>query len=354
LKALPLRRSNGSRRARGRLVADILAGAWRADAPTFEGPPEDFREAAELLLLCGAGAAGWRMVRNSTLSATPAAGGLQQAYRLHTIQTALQERSVEEVFGFLRAEGIEPVLVKGWVAARLYPERGLRPYGDIDVCVRSAEYEKARTLLLDPEAPRCAVDLHKGFANLSDYDEAGLFERAVLHDLGETAVRIPCPEDHLRILSLHLLRHGAWRPLWLCDIAAALESRERDFDWGRCLGSDKRSSDWVACAMGLSHRLLGAEVAGTPVADRAANLPAWLVSATLKQWGTPHRHRIAMASFVRRPMDALKQVSAHWPNPIEGTVGLGGAFNGMPRLPFQLGHTIVRTLRLLTGPPRRV
>src|SRR5262249_40939246 len=149
-------------------VAEILSGVWRENGPPFEGSTEGFSEAADLLLLCGAGAAGWRMVRNSTLSATLAGGNLQQAYRLHTIQNALREQSIAEVFAFLRSAGIEPVMVKGWVAARLYPERGLRPYGDIDLCVRSAEYEKARKALLDPGSPRCAVDLHRGFDNLSD------------------------------------------------------------------------------------------------------------------------------------------------------------------------------------------
>jgi len=29
--------------------------------------------------------------------------------------------------------GVEPILGKGWAIARLYPERGMRPYGDIDL-----------------------------------------------------------------------------------------------------------------------------------------------------------------------------------------------------------------------------
>jgi hypothetical protein len=49
-------------------------------------------------------------------------------------------------------------------------------------------------------------------------------------ELNGAKIRILGAEDHLRLLCLHLLKHGAWRPLWLCDVAAALESRPSSFD----------------------------------------------------------------------------------------------------------------------------
>ncbi len=49
--------------------------------------------------------------------------------------------------------------------------------------------------------------------------------RSQLVNLDGVDVRVPGLEDHLGILCLHLLHHGAFRPLWLCDIAAALETR---------------------------------------------------------------------------------------------------------------------------------
>jgi hypothetical protein len=58
-----------------------------------------------------------------------------------------------------------------------------------------------------------------------------------------------------------------------------------------------------------------------------------------------------MSSFANRPFDALREISGHWPNPVEATVGLGGTFNEAPRLPFQIGHSIVRAARLLIGAP---
>lgn len=59
--------------------------------------------------------------------------------------------------------------------------------------------------------------------------------------LGETSIRVPAAEDHFRLVAIHLLSHGAWRPLWLCDIAAMLEDLPQDFNWGRCLGTNLAS-----------------------------------------------------------------------------------------------------------------
>src|SRR5262249_11103226 len=135
------------------------------------------------------------------------------------------------------------------------------------------------------------VDLHRGladgsmaFALLNDHPLEALYERSQLVALGEVNVHVLGPEDHLRLLCLHMLGHGAHRPLWLCDVAIVLESRPPDFDWELCLSGDRRRSDWVACALGLAHHLLGAEIAGTPVEERARRLPRWLIPTVLRQW----------------------------------------------------------------------
>jgi hypothetical protein len=53
----------------------------------------------------------------------------------------------------------------------------------------------------------------------------------------------------------------------------------------------------------------------------------------------------SMAFALRQPALALRGLRLRWPNPIEATVGVGGPFNNLPRLPFQLGECMVRTLR---------
>jgi hypothetical protein len=198
------------------------------------------------------------------------------------------------------------------------------------------------------------VDLHRGSAELDDRSFAEIFSRSQLVKRGEIEVQIFGPEDHLRLLCVHMLRHGAWRPLWLCDIAVALESRPADFDWGYFLSGEPRRSDWVACAIGLAHQLLGAKVEGTPVEQRSRRLPRWLVPAILKQWGTrrlPDGMLAPMVNHLRDPRGVLEALRLRWPNSIEATIRVGGRFNEVPRLPFQIRECLVRTMRFATQLP---
>ena len=338
----------GLKAARGRRVAGLLADAWRS-APT---PPvhseKELAEIAPLLLRAGGAGLAWRKVRHSELEASTVAEEFQQAYRFQSIQAALQQRHLKEVIPMLRGIGVEPVLVKGWAIARLYSEPGLRPYADLDLCVLPDQYAKARAAL---EEPPCNVDLHLGFGKFYDRQTDDIFARTQLVKLGDLDVRVLSAEDHLRFLCLHLLRHGAVRPLWLCDIAVLVETRAADFDWDRCLSGSRRQADWVACSIGLAHQLLEVDVEGTPVARRAQRLPSWLVPAVLKAWGTPFHSVGQIAIYLRRPWRARgglgKELPRHWPNPIEATMTLKGPFNELPRLPFQIGHLFSRTAALL-------
>jgi hypothetical protein len=265
-------------------------------------------------------------------------------------------REIEQVFELLRAAGVEPLLVKGWAVARLYPEEGLRPGGDIDLCIRPEQYRAARDVLKSAEGRRYNVDLHRGFERLDGASAEELFERSQPVSLGNGQVRILAPEDHLRVLSFHMLREGVWRPIWLCDVAVAVESRGAGFDWERCLSRDRQQSDWVACAIGLAHQLLGVAIDGTPVERRAGRLPSWLVPGVLKQWRAVTMHRRYNAPVrigLRHPVEVLRGLRYHWPNPIEGTIGVGGSFNELPRLPFQLADCLLRTKRLMTRLPDR-
>jgi hypothetical protein len=189
---------------------------------------------------------------------------------------------------------------------------------------------------------------------LDNLDYIGIGEvhaRSRSLDMGGVSVKVPAPEDHLRILCLHLLRHGAWRPLWLCDIAAALESRDACFDWDTCLGTDRRS-DWIACAVGLANNLLGANAAGTPAERRAERLPRWLLPTVLRQWGSHYKFRGPLQAYLRHPAGLLKELRHHWPNSIEATVNMKGPFNGLPRFPFQVGDTLARAAGFVRRMPR--
>jgi hypothetical protein len=348
-----------SPKSKGKLVARLLYQAWRAQTPPPQVSEDELASITPLLTGSGAGALAWTRIRESALRDSSSAAELHQAHRLHAIHAAAFEDDIAGVITLLRSAGVDPILAKGWAIARFYPDTSLRPYGDIDLYVRPREYSSASRILASDEGRKYVVDLHQAFDASDGLTTDDLHERSELADLGDVNVRVPCHEDHIRILSLHFLRHGGWRPLWLCDIATAVESRSTGFDWNLCLGGDPRRADWIACCIGLAHELLGADVEDTPVAHRSKNLPGWLISNVLKQWETPYStnqppvtHRAAMATYLRHPRGLFDDLQRRWPNPIEATVYTGGPFNEFPRLPFQISECIARTARFVARLPR--
>lgn len=410
--------------ALGLEVSRLLTGAWRKSPSKPRLSADQLTKITPLLCQSGAPALGWWRVRNSPLAESPAAQGLHNAYRKFRLSALIHEQEIRDAFELLRGAGVEPVLVKGWAIARRYPDRALRPYGDIDLCVRPEQFARAADALKCLErGDSHYVDLHAGFETIGrgapasvrqtqDIECAGrakrrrryglpdrriqsgvalrlpphskawpeLFSRSQLVPLGDTQVRILSEEDHLRILCLHLLRSGAWRTPWLCDVALALETRKPDFDWSVCLGPDATEADWVACGIGLAHELLGAELrqtaegegqraegeaGGTSQTQRyrfafsswrfarsplpfAAALPRWLAPAVLRQWGRRRdaNERAAkvpaLLTGMRRPGKLLHELYARWENPVRATARLGGKFNNWPRLPYQLVESFLR------------
>ena len=258
----------------------------------------------------------------------------------------VQEQETAQVFTYLRSAGVEPILGKGWAIARLYPERGLRPYGDIDLFMRPEEFERANTALLDRSAPAAAIDLQKGCRNLSmDRTMDQVCERSQLVRLGNVDIRVLGLEDHFRLLCIHLLDHGAFRPLWLCDVALVMESLPESFDWDYFLSGNEKRRDWVACTMGLAHSVLGANLGDWPVSARARNLPRWLVPALLNQWSARQFYTVDLIplwAHLRHPAQALRAIRLRWPSPIQASVELGAPFNEMPRLPLQIAAALRR------------
>jgi hypothetical protein len=343
-------------------ICAILAGSWRhSPTSSLNISEQQLDEITPLLYGSGAAALGWWQVRQTELKTTPSAEVLHQAYRLQVLQSAIHEEKIKTVFRLLRESSIEPMLVKGWAAASLYPERALRPYGDIDLCVRPSDYKTAAALLAGPEATGCWVDLHSGFSELKDRSFDQLFERSRLLALDSEHVRVLSGEDHLGLLAVHFLKHGAWRPLWLCDIGAALESSPTSFDWDTCLGRDKRRAGWIACAIGLAHRFLGARLHDLPLSIRNQKLPDWLIHNILKQWEKPFAinqppmsHPLPMMNHIRHPAGFWKGLRDRWPNPIIATISVNGRLNRAPRLPYQLGNCVSRLVRFLTHLPKEV
>ena len=341
----------------GSVVAEMLTGSWRRSPTPCECSSADLEAIAPLVLESGAAALCWWRIRDCDLQTTEAAERLRRAYHLNSLQAGIQQERIEQIVALLRAAGIEPILVKGWAAVRLYPDEGVRPCGDIDLCVRPEQFAAADVALKDLKDERYEVDLHRGFAKFGGGSFDQVYDRAQLIRVGETGVRVPCAEDHLRVISIHMLREGAWRPLWLCDVAAAVESRPANFDWDCCLGKKRHWSDWVVCALRLAQQLLCADISDTPAAERLKPLPRWLVPTIMKEWGSSQpsmvqRHHAPMASYWRRPLGVLTGLRHRWPNPIEATISAGGQFNQLPRLPLQIGSYVARSAKFAARLPR--
>lgn len=163
----------------------------------------------------------------------------------------------------------------------------------------------------------------------------------------------PLPEDLTAIeplllglgVCLHLLGHGGCRPLWLCDVAAALEGRGPDFDWDYFRSGNALRTDAVGYALTLAAELLRARLDGVPVALAPRHLPAWVVRSVLVCWGdptfTPQGRRSPMAEL-RGSVEILSGLVQRWPNPIEATMARGARFADTPRLPLQLAECVAR------------
>lgn len=345
---------------KGELVAKTLYGSWRSEPPPLELTPPELDEVTPLL--CGSGAAGlgWWRVRASALKDEPSANVLQQAYRVLCLQSALHAQNIAKVFRLLLADNVEAILAKGWAAARNYPDGALRPYGDIDILVRSRDFETAQRALSTPDANGCLVDLHAQFSELDDRCTEELFERSIAVTIEGEPARILSDEDQLALLAIHLLKHGAWRPLWLCDVAVAVEYAPSDFGWQICLGKNKTKAGWIASAIGLAHRLLGAEIHSFPQTSHL-RVPPWLFESVLTQWATPFAinqppmsHSAPISSYVRKPWGVFGAVRERWPNPVLATVSVRGQFNDLPRLPYQISNCALRAGQFLWQLPARL
>ena len=62
----------------------------------------------------------------------------------------------------------------------------------------------------------------------------------------------------------------------------------------------------------------------------------------------------SMAYCFRHPAQLPRALRLRWPNPIQATVGVGGPFNELPRLPFQLWECVSRTAHFITQVPTLV
>jgi hypothetical protein len=330
----------------GHALARILTGAWRKQIEPLPLPADGAEDYVSLLLATGAGPLAWR--RLSLNLQGEGAEKLREDYRWHAARALFLEESVNDVFRRMKTNRVAGVLFKGWALARMYPDAGLRPYGDIDVWLHPEDLDNFYSALDGTSDCGYCIEPHLSFYPQFERSLDDIISRSQLAQLNDVDVCVPADEDHLRFICLHFLFHGGWRPLWLSDVALMVESAGTGFDWDRCLSGQRKHADWVLCVVGLAHQLLGADIAGTPAERRVKTLPRWLTNAVLRQWargtGMSFAENLSF-SLPRRllqPNALLQAVREHWRNPIQASVEMNARFDGMPRGPLQFASIFLR------------
>lgn len=357
----------------------FLHGIWREPLPPWQLDVAAWERLAPALLGSRAAALSWRRLQHSPLAAHPLAGPFREAYRTEFLRARVRQTQLETLLQTLGEAGLEAVPIKGWLCARHYAEIGLRPSGDLDLCVRRDDMDAATSALercgaqrlLDehlnrasnrrlheekfwfPDAPAgwCVVELHAELTDLHAPTEPhwdALVQRGQTLEIGPATARVLAPEDHLRLLAIHFLRHEAARPLWLCDIGAALEARDESWNWKKYLGRDRARRNWVVTALLLARELTGVSLAGAPFESQ--KLPRWLVPHVVAGWNAGHAPfgdptSDVMWNYLRAPArlwrerDAfISELEARWPTPIAAAIGCHRPLDNSPRLSWQLRY----------------
>jgi hypothetical protein len=328
----------------GRGMAAALAGSWRKDPPVPD-PTLEIAPLVQGLLEAGAGGLAWWKLSRAEQDETPPTPAFRDIFRYQVARFRLSEGYLVDAIQALKEHRVEPILGKGWAVASAYARPGLRPVGDLDLYVRDADFDRARAAVASIGSP---VDLHRGCPEVDPSFEE-VFDRAVIRPCGELPVRCFGPADHLRLVIRHLLRHGAWRSLWLCDVAALIEFE--GIDWSRVLAGPDPVTSWMAAIVRLARDLLGAHIAdAAPKSLRSGPAPEWLATAILGAWGqpfTPHGRRVPIGDPLEGPSDLARRLRERWPNAIEAAMEMGLSADAAPSSGLKLRATLRRASRYI-------
>jgi hypothetical protein len=265
--------------------------------------------------------------------------------RYYLLRKRLIEETIVKAFRSIRALGIEPILIKGWAAARNYPSTVPRFSADVDVAVSQSDYETAKTLVAGPNPAVTGVDLHKELRHLDTVSWNILFANSETVKIGEESIRILCPEDHLRVLCVHWLTNGGESRDRLWDIVYAVSNRPENFDWSKCLDviSETRRG-WVISTIALAHRYLGLELDGLPFEVDASSLPSWLIKCVEGEWAHD-AGSMPLESQIKTPSQFIRQLRRRIPpNPIQATINCEGELGDGSRIRYQIRDMLNRLL----------
>jgi hypothetical protein len=265
------------------------------------------------------------------------------AIRWNILQRRTHEVKALNAFRLFRENDIEPVLIKGLAAERLYPESVSRVSIDTDLAVSAVDFGRAVALSRSASAMGLAIDVHCELRHLDRVEWTDLLRNSRLLEVEGGNIRLLRPEDHLRVLCVHWLTDGGVYRERLWDIYYALQNRDPDFDWDRFLGIvSERRRRWLVCTAGLAGYYLGLDLSDTPISVEARDIPRWLIDTIDKEWASETTPWPLELSLHDRTLLAKQIRRRLRPNPIWATVQMEGSFDARTRVFYQIGNFFSR------------
>lgn len=187
-------------------------------------------------------------------------GKMQSVMRENLVHQMRLKQILVSAVKLLREHDIEPVLLKGFGLAMLYPNPSLRQFGDVDLFVGTSEFHKACTLLrtlpggynwgeerevgrhYNIEFGQYPMEVHRVSADVEDpkeqslyatMEQDGLLEHPQRVDIDGFEVSIPSKEFAVFFTFYHAWHHFletgvGWRQL--SDVALALHTYHGQLD----------------------------------------------------------------------------------------------------------------------------
>ncbi len=261
----------------------------------------------------------------------------------NVLQVKLQGMNACKAFDFFRDGGFEPILIKGYAAAILYPSDVGRSSVDIDLCFDPIQFENAKSFYEKNPNTGVNVDFHKGFRHLDALSWEELFARSQLIEFEGKPIRVLCPEDHFRVLAVHWLTDGGENKGRLRDIYYGVVNRPTDFDWDKCLHVvSERRRQWIVYTVGLAHYFLDLDLRGLPFEQQAKELPKWLIREVKRQWDLDIPI-VPLSATLHDRGKFWKQLKKRIPpNPIHATIAMEGSLDAKLRFHYQIGNFFQR------------
>lgn len=306
----------------------------------------EWESLAPLLLSKGLAPIAFHRARSAGSACARAEHLFRNAYRLHFARSRVYERRVARTVELLgAADPVERVVLRAPLP---------RP-GDASVRRRRPARGSARpTSRRGCHGARLArrvpfADFGDDVARLSGDSFEALRLRARGMHVGGQEVSGLALDDELRYACLHVLEHGADRPLWLCDVALLLEQPGVQFNSSSVLRGSPKAQAWLHAWLRLARDMLGARVAASLANEVGSEpAPAWMVDETLRSWGQLRDRAIPSAwKALRRPSTWAIHVRERWPNRIEALLR-SGAHPSSRRWRgdlYAIARALMRTLR---------